>query len=93
MDPRIGLDEKRKFLKTPGLRFRPLGLPARSQSLYRVSYPGSQFEIVLQYNLEMAEGNYRRSQYGRAISGTILESRTCQICSRTPQNMTATFEL
>jgi hypothetical protein len=36
--PRAGLDdvEKRKFLSLPGLLLRPLGRPARSQSLYRL---------------------------------------------------------
>jgi hypothetical protein len=33
--------EKRKFLTLPGLKLRPLGHPACSQSLYRLSYPGS----------------------------------------------------
>jgi hypothetical protein len=33
--------EKRKFLTFPGLELRPLGLPARSQSLYRLRYPDS----------------------------------------------------
>jgi hypothetical protein len=33
--------EKRKFLNLPRLELRPLGLPARSQSLYRLRYPGS----------------------------------------------------
>jgi hypothetical protein len=33
--------EKRKFLTLPGLELRSLGCPARSQSLYRLSYPGS----------------------------------------------------
>jgi hypothetical protein len=39
--PRVGLDdvEKRKFLNLSGLELRPLGRPARSQSLYRLSYP------------------------------------------------------
>jgi hypothetical protein len=43
MGPSAGLDyvEKRKFLTLPGLEFRPLRRPARSQSLYRLSYPGS----------------------------------------------------
>jgi hypothetical protein len=38
VDPRAGLDdlEKKKFLTLPGLE-----LPALSQSLYRLSYPGS----------------------------------------------------
>jgi hypothetical protein len=37
--PRAGLDnvEKRKFLPPPGLELLPLGRPARSQSLYRLS--------------------------------------------------------
>jgi hypothetical protein len=40
---RTGLNyvEKRKFLTLPGLELRPLSRPARSQSLYRLSYPGS----------------------------------------------------
>jgi hypothetical protein len=42
VDPRAGLDdvEERKFLILPGLELRPLGRPARSQSLYRLRYPG-----------------------------------------------------
>jgi hypothetical protein len=42
--PRTGLDdkEKRKFLPVPRLEFWPHGRPARSESLYRLSYPGSQ---------------------------------------------------
>jgi hypothetical protein len=41
---RAGLDdvERRKFLTLPGLELRPLGRPARSQTLYRLHYPGSQ---------------------------------------------------
>jgi hypothetical protein len=40
VDPRAGLDtaENRKFLTLQGLELRPLGLPARSQSLYRLRY-------------------------------------------------------
>jgi hypothetical protein len=42
LDRRAGLDdvEKRKFLTLPGLELRPLGRPARTQSLYRLRYPG-----------------------------------------------------
>jgi hypothetical protein len=38
VDHRVGLDEieKGKFLNLPGLEPRPLGSPARSQSLYRL---------------------------------------------------------
>jgi hypothetical protein len=40
--PRTGLNdmEKRKFLPLPGLELRPIGRPAHSQSLYRLSCPG-----------------------------------------------------
>jgi hypothetical protein len=40
---RAGLDdmEKIKFLPLLGLELQPLGRPARSQSLYRLRYPGS----------------------------------------------------
>jgi hypothetical protein len=38
--PRAVLDnvEKRKFVSLPGLKLRPLGHPARSQSLYQLHY-------------------------------------------------------
>jgi hypothetical protein len=38
--PRVGVEdeEKRKFLTLPGLEIRPLGFPARSQSLYLLAY-------------------------------------------------------
>jgi hypothetical protein len=46
--PRAGLDhvEKWKFVTLPGLGLRPLGLPARSQPLYRLRYPGSSFDFL-----------------------------------------------
>jgi hypothetical protein len=46
--PRGSLDEmeKGKFLTPPTLELRPLGRPARSQSLYRVSYRGSLVVLV-----------------------------------------------
>jgi hypothetical protein len=48
VDPRTGLDdvEKRKFLILPGLELRFLGRPFRSQSLYRLRYPGSMSPLV-----------------------------------------------
>jgi hypothetical protein len=41
--PRTALDdvEMRKISPLPGLKLRPLVRPARSQSLYRLRYPGS----------------------------------------------------
>jgi hypothetical protein len=43
VDPTAGMDdvEKRKFLTLLRLELRTLGPPVRSQSLYRLSYPGS----------------------------------------------------
>jgi hypothetical protein len=43
VDARVGLDdvEKIKLLTLPGLELRPPGRRARSQSLYRLRYPGS----------------------------------------------------
>jgi hypothetical protein len=49
VDPRAGLDdvETTKFLTLQGLELRPLGRPARSQSVYRLRYPGSQqFQVI-----------------------------------------------
>jgi hypothetical protein len=55
VSPRAGLDdvEKRKFLTLRRLELQPLGRPARSQSLYRLRYPGSQF-LLSGVNNEMA---------------------------------------
>jgi hypothetical protein len=55
VDPKAGLDdmEKRKFLILPGLELRPLGCPARSQSLYRLCYPSLKIiksHIILKNN-------------------------------------------
>jgi hypothetical protein len=49
MGLRASLDdvEKRKFLTLPGLELQPVSCPARSQSLYRLSYPGS---LLSQYS-------------------------------------------
>jgi hypothetical protein len=42
VDPGAGLNrmERRKILPLPGLELRPVWRPARSQSLWRLSYPG-----------------------------------------------------
>jgi hypothetical protein len=47
VDPRAGLGEvkKAKFLTLPGLVPRPLCRPDRSQSLFRLRYPGSYLVI------------------------------------------------
>jgi hypothetical protein len=38
--------EQRKFLTLQALELRPLGRPARSQSLYRLRYPGGLFDSL-----------------------------------------------
>jgi hypothetical protein len=38
--------EKWKFLTLPGLEPWPLSRPARSQSLYRLRYPGSHLDLI-----------------------------------------------
>jgi hypothetical protein len=50
--PRAGLDDvvKEKFLTPPGLEIRPLGLLARSQSLYRLRYSLSGTIIKTQFS-------------------------------------------
>jgi hypothetical protein len=57
MSPRTGLDdvEKRTFLTLAGLERQPLRLPARSQSLHRLLYPGSRGMTVGR----MSEGRER----------------------------------
>jgi hypothetical protein len=49
VDHRAGLGdmEKRKFLAILGLELRPLSRPTRSQSLYRLSYPGSHLKFTV----------------------------------------------
>jgi hypothetical protein len=46
--PRAGLDtvEDTKFLTLPGLELRTLGRPARSMSLYRLSYQRGQWSKI-----------------------------------------------
>jgi hypothetical protein len=47
-DPTIGLNDvkRRKILLLLRLELQILGRPARTQSLYRLSYPSSEFEKV-----------------------------------------------
>jgi hypothetical protein len=47
--PRAGLEdvERRKLFTLLGLKLRPLGRSARSQSLYRLRYPGSEQILTL----------------------------------------------
>jgi hypothetical protein len=58
VDHRASLDdvEKRKFLTLPGLEVRPLGRPARSQSLYRLRYPAPNMLYVRLENTNSIRG-------------------------------------
>jgi hypothetical protein len=49
MGPRDDLDgvDKRKILTLPRVELRPLGRPARKQSLYRLRYVGSLINYLL----------------------------------------------
>jgi hypothetical protein len=55
VDPRPGLDdlETRKFLALHGFKLRPLSTSARSQSLYRLRYPGSKIYLKLDIKLDI----------------------------------------
>jgi hypothetical protein len=57
MGPRTGMDdiEKRKILPLPGHEVGHLGRSARSQSLYRLSYPGSRRNRLYSINQTDAE--------------------------------------
>jgi hypothetical protein len=52
VDPSVDLDdgEKRKFVTLPGFELRPLGRPARRQSLYRYTIPAPEVEIISRKN-------------------------------------------
>jgi hypothetical protein len=62
VDLRAGLDdvEIRKFLTLPGLELRFLGRPARTQSLYRLRFPGF-CKIIVHFLIRKVKG--RTSAY------------------------------
>jgi hypothetical protein len=70
MGPRAGLDdmEKRKFLTLSGLELRPLGCPARSQSLYRLYTRGGQI-ILPKCKIRDGKllGRQVRNNFGRKL--------------------------
>jgi hypothetical protein len=41
--------ERRKISPLPGIKLLPLGRPTRSQSLYRLPYPGSSYYYYYYY--------------------------------------------
>jgi hypothetical protein len=50
----------RKFLTLLGLDLRPLGRPARSQSLYRLSYPGLVLRRIFGWKRDEVTGGWRK---------------------------------
>jgi hypothetical protein len=85
VDPRVGLDdvERRKFLKLRGFELRPLGRPARSQSLYRLRYPGSSDGKQLKIN-----SNTNCSRMLRHIS-----IRRAMLCSNESEESLLKYDL
>jgi hypothetical protein len=64
--PRAGLDEveKRNVLTLPRLELRPFCRPARSQSLYRLRYPG--FRAVKKAN-DIESNAYTSERHSKCI--------------------------
>jgi hypothetical protein len=80
VDPRACLDdvEKRKFFTLPGLELRLLGRPARSQSQYRLHYPG----YFYMYGVKII---YDSLQICSAISISVLDffvQRHIYVCNK-----------
>jgi hypothetical protein len=87
--PRFRLDdvEKRKFVTLPGLKLRPLGRPARSQSLYRLRYPGENtaylmfclnniklYKVIRNCNLADSVGKYFGQPFSENVWGILLQT-------------------
>jgi hypothetical protein len=69
--------EKIRLLTLPELELRPLGRPARSQSLYRLSYPGSSLsglvsEKVISFRIDSNQRGSDRSLSAKFWRGGIL---------------------
>jgi hypothetical protein len=75
VDPRAGLDimKKYKFLTLPRLKLRPLGRPARSQSLYGLRYRGSENQTLRGEVTERLNDKSRWHKY-TALFQTVTQS-------------------
>jgi hypothetical protein len=73
VDPRAGLNdvEKTKFFTLPGLELRSFGRPARSQSLYRLRYPGAVQPLEKEIDRAIRCGGYFTDLY---LGGIRFES-------------------
>jgi hypothetical protein len=72
--PRTGLDdvEKRKFLTLPELELQPLCHPARSQSLYRLSFPGSHCGLYMINSVIFKFGMTVQLQFNRIWNRAVV---------------------
>jgi hypothetical protein len=86
VDPRAGLDhlQKRTFLTLPGLELGALGRPARSKSLYRLSYPGFLSSIRLStQGTTCSQRYFRRSlaaPYRYVLSCNVVNEMGSYLC-------------
>jgi hypothetical protein len=78
--PRAGLGdvEKRKFFTLPGLELGPLGRPARSQSLYRLRYPGS-WILGCENNRSLWPRGLRHKLFAGSNTGIVGSNPACGI--------------
>jgi hypothetical protein len=73
VNPGAGLDDaKRKFLTLPGLELRPCSRPARRQSLYRLSYPGS---CIKKDKGENEDWPFERPRHQVPMQGKLVNAR------------------
>jgi hypothetical protein len=79
--PRTGLDDVDKihFFTLPGIELRPVGCPARSQSLYRLDYPGSCYL----YGFNTINYHSTRSDVSFSVlfGQCTFSNETCQNCA------------
>jgi hypothetical protein len=75
--------EKRKFLTLPGLEFRPLGRPARRQSLYRLRYPGSLRNETIVTKMRLKKDTLQEIEEQQLRwSGRVMRMEDCRIARR-----------
>jgi hypothetical protein len=93
VDPRADLDdvEKRKFLVLPGLELQPLGRSARSQSLYRLRYPGSIHVEKLLLITCSGKNALSKWHFGRTLITNLV--RSCRTTKSIFLNPTKVFKL
>jgi hypothetical protein len=90
--PRAGPDdvEKRKFLTMPGLELRPLGRPARSQSLYRLRYPSFHKNVKSEVSASEVHYFYIFNELGIYFLKKELEAHKLFIVSKKQRHHSST---